>query len=139
MSNRHTYALRVPSERQSIAVVGPFLESIQELVRLGPQRLHDLHVAITEAVNNAIIHAHGCRADVMVDVEVQTTEHSVTIVVRDYGMGFDPDQVPDPRLPENVLREGGRGVFLIRQLADAVEFRPGDPGMYVMITYNLPI
>lgn len=139
MSTRHTYALRVPSERQSITVVGPFLESIQELVRLGPQRLHDLHVAITEAVNNAIIHAHGCRADAMVDVEVCTTERSVMIVVRDYGMGFDPDQVPDPRLPENVLREGGRGVFLIRQLADAVEFRPGDPGMHVMITYNLPL
>lgn len=139
MSNQHTYALRVPSERQSITVVGPFLESIQELVRLGPQRLHDLHVAITEAVNNAIIHAHGCRGDVMVDIEVHATDTSVTIVVRDYGLGFDPEQVPDPRLPENVLREGGRGVFLIRQLADAVEFRPGDPGMHVMITYNLPV
>lgn len=139
MSNRRTYALRLPSERQSITAVSPFLESIQELVRLGPQRLNDLHVAITEAVNNAIIHGHGCRPEHMVDVEVHATDHDVTIVVRDYGVGFDPELVPDPRLPENILREGGRGVFLIRQLADAVEFRPGDPGMYVMITYKLPV
>jgi anti-sigma regulatory factor (Ser/Thr protein kinase) len=38
-----------------------------------------------------------------------------------------------------LLREGGRGVFLIRHLADAVEFRPGDPGMHIMITYSLPV
>ena len=139
MSNRRTYALRLPSERHSISAIGPFLESIQELVRLGPQRLNDLHVAITEAVNNAIIHGHDCQPDCMVDVEVLATDHDVTVVVRDYGRGFDPDRVPDPRLPENILREGGRGVFLIRQLADAVEFRSGDPGMHVMITYNLPI
>ena len=138
MTTVRTYSLRLPSERQNIAAVGPFLDSIQELVRLGPLRLHDLHVAITEAVNNAIIHAHGCQADYSVDIDVQTSDHDVIIVVRDYGNGFDPDAVPDPRLPENVLREGGRGVFLIRHLADTVEFRPGDPGMHVMITYNLP-
>lgn len=138
MTTVRTYSLRLPSERQNITAVGPFLDSIQELVRLGPLRLHDLHVAITEAVNNAIIHAHGCQADYSVDIDVQTSDHDVIIVVRDYGNGFDPDAVPDPRLPENVLREGGRGVFLIRHLADNVEFRPGDPGMHVMITYNLP-
>lgn len=138
MSSVRTYTLRLPSDRQSISAVGPFLDSIQELIRLGPDRLHDLHVAITEAVNNAIIHAHGCQPEYMVDVSVQTHEHEVVLVVRDYGAGFDPDQVPDPRLPENLLREGGRGVFLIRHLADSVEFRPGDPGMHVMITYTLP-
>ncbi|MEN9795428.1 MAG: hypothetical protein RLZZ150_405 [Bacteroidota bacterium] len=139
MSTTRTYALRVPSERQNIVAVGPFLDSIQELVRLGPVRLHDLHVAITEAVNNAIIHAHACQPDVAVDISVQTSDTEVVVVVRDYGPGFDPDQVPDPRLPENLLREGGRGVFLIRHLADAVEFRPGDPGMHIMITYSLPV
>lgn len=138
MSSVRTYALRLPSDRQSISAVGPFLESIQELIRLGPERLHDLHVAITEAVNNAIIHAHGCQPEYMIDVSVQTYDHEVVVVVRDYGPGFEPDQVPDPRLPENLLREGGRGVFLIRHLADRVEFRPGDPGMHVMITYTLP-
>ncbi len=135
MSHVSTYALRLPSERQSITLVEPFLHAIPELGVLGPARFHDLHVALTEAVNNAIIHAHRCDPSLVVHVDVQVTPDDIILLIRDFGTGFDPDAVPDPRLPENLLREGGRGVFLIRHLADVTEFRHADPGMIVMLKY----
>lgn len=135
MSHFNTYSLRVPSERSCITMVEPFLRSVDELQSLGPSRFHDMHVAVTEAVNNAIIHAHHCIADIQVHVDIQISPHEIIVVVRDFGSGFDAESVPDPRLPENLLSEGGRGVFLIRHLADVVEFRRADPGMTVMIKY----
>ncbi len=137
MSNVFQYSLYVPSDRHSITMVEPFLRSIPELQVLGSGRFHDMHVAVTEAVNNGIIHAHLCNPDKRVHLDIAISAHEVIVVVRDFGDGFDPECVPDPRLPENILREGGRGVFLIRNLADVVEFRYADPGMTVMIKYFL--
>lgn len=133
-----TYTLHLPSERQCITLVEPFVRSVPELQLLGPQRFHDLHVALTEAVNNAIIHAHHCDARLIVEVDVQTSPAEIILLIRDHGNGFNPDLIPDPRLPENLLLEGGRGVFLIRHLADVVEFRHDAVGTTVMIKYFLP-
>lgn len=127
----------MPSDRQNITMVEPFLRSIPELQVLGPDRFHDMHVAVTEAVNNGIIHAHLCNPDLLVHLDIAISPLEVIVVVRDFGSGFNPDRVPDPRLPENILLEGGRGVFLIRNLADVVEFHHADPGMTVMIKYFL--
>lgn len=116
--------------------VEPFLRAIEELQSLG-QRYHDLLVAVTEAVNNAIIHGNGCDAAKPVTLDVQTTDDDVVILVADRGHGFDPDSVPDPRQPDRLLQEGGRGVFLIRHLADVVEFYPKTEGTTVLIKYVL--
>ncbi len=135
MSDNATYSLHLPSERSAITLVEPFLRSISELAALGPSRFHDLHVALTEAVNNAIIHGNRCQPECFVDVEVRTTPAEIAVMVRDVGTGFDVQAVPDPTLPENILREGGRGIFLIRHLADAVEFHDGMPGTVVILRY----
>ena len=137
MSDASQYSLHLPSDRQSITMVEPFLRSIPELQVLGPDRFHDMHVAVTEAVNNGIIHAHHCNPGKLVHLDVAIYPSEVIVVVRDFGDGFNPEGVPDPRLPENILLEGGRGVFLIRNLADVVEFRDAHPGMTVMIKYFL--
>lgn len=134
MHQPRTYSITIPSDRASIMAVEPFLRSIDELQSLG-QRYHDVLVAVTEAVNNAIIHGNGCDASKPVTLDVQTTDADIVILVADRGTGFDPDSVPDPRHPDRLLQEGGRGVFLIRHLADVVEFYHREDGMTVLIKY----
>jgi len=129
------YHLSLPSLTTSIIHVEPFIRSIKELRLLNPDRYHDMLVATTEAVNNAIIHGNALNPEKPVLIDVQTGSNEAIIVIQDNGHGFDPESVPDPRLPENILREGGRGVFLIKHLADSVEFNVTSGGTAVMLKY----
>lgn len=81
-----------------------------------------LLVAVTEAVNNAI--AHGNRKDKAkrVHITCTATKRSVAVSVRDEGEGFNPSILPDPLHADNLLRDSGRGVFLMRQLVDSVTY-----------------
>jgi|688.fasta_scaffold1351481_2 serine/threonine-protein kinase RsbW len=134
MKDIPTFSLSIPSDRTSIMAVEPFLRSIAALQLLG-SRYHDLLVAVTEAVNNGIIHGNTCDATKLVHIDVQTTPHDVVVAVRDSGTGFDVAAVPDPRSPDRLLQEGGRGVFLIRQLSDASDFQSTSSGMTVFIKF----
>jgi serine/threonine-protein kinase RsbW len=87
---------------------------------------HDVELAIREALANAII--HGAANDPGRDIEccVACDEvHGMLVVVRDPGEGFDPQHLPSPLIGENVYSEHGRGVFLINQLMDNVEYKKG--------------
>ena len=137
MSTQESYELTLQSERNSIKMVEPFLRSVKGIDVLGERRFHDLLVSMTEAVNNAIIHGNECDPTKQVTVTVRATSKEVVAVIHDCGPGFDPDTVPDPTLPENLLSEGGRGVFLIQHLADTAEFTITSSGMVVAITYYL--
>ncbi|HEX7120023.1 MAG TPA: ATP-binding protein [Longimicrobiales bacterium] len=81
-----------------------------------------LRVGVTEALANAMLYGNARDPRKRVLVEATLSTHAVTVRVTDEGCGFDPDAVPDPTLPCNRLRPGGRGIFLIRRLMDRVEF-----------------
>lgn len=129
-----TYYLHIPSEQSSLARVEAFLMNVPAITQLDEHRRFNLMVASLEALSNAIVHGNRSNAHTDVDVVVTVADESITVRIRDYGEGFDPSRVPDPRHQENLLREGGRGVFLITALADTVEFVQHNPGMEVVIT-----
>jgi anti-sigma regulatory factor (Ser/Thr protein kinase) len=83
-----------------------------------------LRVLLTEAISNSIL--FGARGDPArrVRIEAALTDDSIRLEVTDDGPGFDPGAVPDPTLPDKVARPIGRGLFLIKSLADHVEFNP---------------
>ena len=99
--------------------------------RQWPQdRVDAVELALREALANAI--RHGCRGDVTQHVRCSIScdeSDDVRLVVRDPGVGFDPDAVPDPCDEANALKPGGRGILLMRALMDEVEF--GDGGREV--------
>ena len=83
-------------------------------------------LALQEALANGI--RHGCKGDASKFIQcVVTTDSSgeLVIVVRDPGPGFDPTKVADPLHNDNILKASGRGVFLINELMDDVEFADG--------------
>lgn len=137
MAQNQTYHLILPSTPESIRQVDPFLQSIAEVAATTRERYHDVLLALTEAVNNAILHGNRCADHTTVDVEVQIHGGTLVAVITDCGTGFDPATLPDPTDPENLLREGGRGVFLIQHLADSVEFRQTPEGLEVTLKMRL--
>jgi serine/threonine-protein kinase RsbW len=69
-----------------------------------------------------------------VTIKVSYFKTPVKISVKDQGNGFDPSNLKDPRDPENLWKEGGRGIFLVKNLVDEVEFHPSQEGMEIVIT-----
>ena len=84
--------------------------------------IFDIHVSFEEALRNAMIHGNKMDDQKKVIVETDVAEKEVIISVEDEGEGFDPGDVPDPTLDENLLKESGRGVYLIRHLMDEVKY-----------------
>lgn len=88
-----------------------------------PDRLRlNLRVSLSEALANAMLNGNRRDPDKRVRVEARLGAYRLVFRVTDEGGGFDPDAVPDPTLPEHRTLGRGRGIFLIRNLMDAVEF-----------------
>lgn len=86
----------------------------------------EVEVALTEAIANAV--RHGCEGDAAKKVDVCVAcqaDRGLMIIVSDPGSGFDPDTIADPVAAENLYRTHGRGIFLINQLMDEVEYERG--------------
>ena len=82
----------------------------------------NFRVGLTEALSNAMLYGNGSDPRKRVRVEVDIRVKEVAVRVTDQGVGFDPTTVPDPTLPDNISKTGGRGIFLMRALMDEVHF-----------------
>jgi len=81
-------------------------------------------LAVGEALANAMVHGNQRDPHKEVRISVAVDEHCDLLVsVKDSGSGFDPDGLPNPIAPENLLALHGRGIFIMRQLMDEVDFK----------------
>lgn len=128
--------LELESKPEVIHAVEAFLEEINQELSFKEDVYANVMVAVTEAVNNSIL--HGNKEDpekkVYIYVEMEN-QYRLKIAVSDEGDGFDPDRLDDPTAPENIENIGGRGVFLMRHLADELNFE--DEGRMVEMRFNI--
>jgi serine/threonine-protein kinase RsbW len=109
--------------------IKPVVDSVMEIVReMGCAEGSEVEVelALVEALANAV--RHGCRSDPGKTIECVVAcdkDRGMLIIIRDPGEGFDPSQIPDPTVGENIYSTSGRGIYLINQLMDEVCFEKG--------------
>lgn len=114
--------LQIASRMEGITEVEALINQICEDFSVEETHYGEILIAMTEAVNNAIVHGNKLDVSKMVNVKVSTEGPVLTFTVTDQGPGFDHENIPDPTAPENLEKPNGRGVFLMRQLADSCEF-----------------
>jgi serine/threonine-protein kinase RsbW len=132
------FVLELPSDPGVIETAVAYLVDRLRAYAFGGSRLNlNFRVGVAEALANAMIYGNGGDPDKRVRVEVELSRDEVALQVSDEGKGFDPAQVPDPTLPENLDGTGGRGIFLIRELMDEVRYN--EPGNCVrLVLRNQP-
>lgn len=114
--------LQIASQMESITQVEGLINELCEEFGVEETHYGEILIAMTEAVNNAVVHGNKLDTEKMVDIEVRTEGQAMEFRISDQGPGFDFDNIPDPTAPENLEKPNGRGVFLMRQLADTCEF-----------------
>jgi len=115
-------SLRLSSTYKSVADIERLIDKVCTNVGVNEDAYGNVLIAVTEAVNNAIQHGNKENEELSIDVSVKDNQNKVCFSVKDEGVGFDFENLPDPTSPENLLKENGRGIFLMRSLADKVEF-----------------
>ena len=133
------FVLVLNSDPKQVGKVEGFLEKINKRLNLDESQFNKLLVATTEAVNNGIIHGNKRDQSKKVTLSCELNHSSLVIRVQDEGPGVDPDSLPDPLAEENLMRENGRGVFLMRSLMDAVEFERAPQGSAVTMKLALAV
>jgi serine/threonine-protein kinase RsbW len=113
---------------------------VGRLTGLDEDQLFDVSVAVRESVVNAIKHGNKNDQSKRVVVEFSTVPlDQMTVRVQDQGDGFDPDDVPDPLSPENLMKGSGRGILFMRNYMDDVSIdRARDGGMQVWMVKKAP-
>jgi serine/threonine-protein kinase RsbW len=125
----------VPSKRESVQVIENFIYSLREKVTIDDEKFYNILIAVTEAINNAIIHGNKLADEKIVKFDLTASQSEVEVTILDQGTGFNPEEVKDPRAPENLFKENGRGVFLIKELSNSAVW--SDKGRVVEMKFYL--
>ena len=114
--------LTLPADFQSLVDVENLVDRVCQTIGVQEDAYGNVLIAVTEEVNNAISHGNEEKPDLSIAVAVGDAPSSFCFNIKDEGKGFDYHNLPDPTAPENILKENGRGIFLMKNLSDEVEF-----------------
>lgn len=126
--------ITLPADFQSLVDVENLVEKVCQTIDVQEDAFGNVLIAVTEAVNNAICHGNAQNSSLSIDVAVGDATDSFCFKIKDQGKGFDYNNLPDPTAPENILKENGRGIFLMRNLSDEVTFN--EAGNEVIIYFS---
>ena len=135
----HTYIYEMicRSNQKEIIRIEKFLQQVSSDLHIDEGIMYRLLVSCTEAVNNAIVHGNNSDPDKKVIIRCTVEKKILTICVKDEGKGFDSERLQDPREEKNLMKENGRGVFLMRSLMDRVKFKRLKSGSFVEMKVKL--
>jgi serine/threonine-protein kinase RsbW len=114
--------IKIESKTINLRIVENTIEEITDEIGISQDNYGKILVSILEAVNNAILHGNNSNPEKFVDIEIYCKDNKLKITITDEGVGFRPETVPDPTIPENIESLNGRGVFLMSRLADEIKY-----------------
>ncbi len=121
--NTALYTLQLPSQIDSITTLENFIDTLSEKYTFSDEMYANVLTCLSEATVNAIIHGNKEDPNKKVYINIEVVEDKRLIfTVSDEGEGFDFNNLPDPTAPENLENLTGRGVFIIKRLADQCIF-----------------
>jgi serine/threonine-protein kinase RsbW len=142
VSKPERLSFALASTMESVAEIEAAADKLATEAGLDEDQCFHVTMAVREAAINAVLHGNEYNPAKQVAVCFENTGKDLVFSISDQGKGlgadFDPDSLPDPLAPENILRGAGRGIFIIRSFMDEVRFRQLDPGTELTLIKHLP-
>jgi len=139
MAEPRSLELKLESKVDSVDAAEIIVQSLARDAGYAEDEIDHLGMAVRESMVNAVTHGNSYSADKSIHFSVDLEAGGkLTVGVRDEGAGFEPESVPDPTAPENLLKSSGRGLLLMRALVDEFTVRRAEPhGMQLtMVKYG---
>ncbi|MBD3290195.1 ATP-binding protein [candidate division KSB1 bacterium] len=130
------YKLEIPSQLNQLQRVEKFTEDVTTKMDFSEEDRDSIAISITEIVSNAISHGNKRNRDKKVTIMYEIYKNRLVITVQDEGTGFNVREIDDPLDPKNLLKDSGRGIYIVRALMDEVEFQTNEMGSFVKLVKN---
>jgi serine/threonine-protein kinase RsbW len=130
------FSLEIESDPNNLLTVEEFVNYFAREIGIKEEKISGLILSVTEATTNAIIHGNKKNTGKKVKIDVSAEGHILKITVKDEGIGFDPSLIPDPTKPENLLKDSGRGLYLMKVYMDDIKFNITPDGTETILVLN---
>lgn len=134
---QENYHLEIESDPNNLITVEEFVNYFCKDLKLSDEKLANVLLAVTEATTNAVIHANKSNLNKKVTIDVHVEDSKLIMKVKDEGEGFNPDMIPDPTEPENLLKDSGRGLYLMKIYMDELKYNHTPTGMETVLIMNI--
>ncbi len=114
--------IKIESRMINLRVVETAIDEASSEIKISEENYGKILVSTLEAVNNAIQHGNKSDPDKFVNIDIRFKSNELKIKITDEGIGFRPEEVPDPTLPDNIEALNGRGIYLMSRLADGIKY-----------------
>ena len=139
-SNKHQGIIKIykkyQSSRKSIIKLEKALLQLKKDLNLSEVDFFNLHICIYEIFVNAVYHGNNIDPSKFVELFIETSNDSVKVMVIDQGKGFSLENVADPLSSENILRDSGRGIFIVKNYAKTFDFKLIPRGFCAILTFE---
>ena len=132
-----TETLIIKSDVNELAKVATITEEICIRFGLIEDEIDDISIAVTEAVNNAIKHGNKEDSTKSIKIVFEVETDRIKIRIKDEGKGFQLEEVKDPRKNENLLKDDGRGILIMKALMDEVKVLSGSEGNVLQLVKKI--
>ncbi len=130
------YKKKYPSNPELLPEIEDYILDTLSEIEFTEEKQNNMELAVAEASANSILHGNKCDINKDVTIKISVSEEKITISFQDEGEGFDPEAVPDPTKPENILRGSGRGIHIMRSLVDDLKYIFRENSTELILTFN---
>ena len=114
--------VKIPSETRYIKEISSDILTYLGPYDVGSDTLFYIRLCVEEALRNAMVHGNNSDERLFINVSYWVKGADFNIEIKDEGNGFNHKLIPDPTTDNNIMKTSGRGVYLIKNLMDSVEF-----------------
>jgi len=133
----YSESFEAPSSKDIVKIFEPIFQDCKIKTGLSDETFYKLMVALTEGLNNASCHGNCYDQNKIIGVNIESDGEWINCTIRDEGEGFELEEIADPRHPENLLKESGRGVFLMKTLSDEFSAYKKDGFNFIELKFKI--
>ena len=132
-SKKNNYQVIIKSDLNELVKIEQYTEKLVNEVGFSEEDKDSIAISITELVSNAITHGNNSNKNKNVTIDFEVTQKYLMVSIQDEGGGFNLNEVANPLDPENLLKDSGRGIHIVRSLMDSIEYKNNETGSLVKI------